>query len=128
MSLTLNLEPELEQRLRSEAQRRGVPLEAMLQHELGERFKPVGSEAFLLQEITAGLPELFWQRYRELIGKRNQETLQVNEHLELIALSDRAEELSLQRTQALIELAAQRQTSVENLRVQLGLQPVTLES
>jgi hypothetical protein len=127
MTLTLNLEPKLEQRLRFEAARHGVPLETWLTQELERRYTSV-SDAVLLQNITTGLPESFWQRYRDLIQKRNAGNLTDLEHQELIELSDQTEELTLQRTQALVELATRRNTTVQALRLQFGLQPVAVES
>jgi hypothetical protein len=127
MTLTLNLEPKLEQRLRFEAAQHGVPLETWLTQELERRYTSV-SDAVLLQSITTGLPESFWQRYRDLIQKRNAQTLTDLEHQELIELSDQTEELTLQRTQALVELATRRNTTVQALRLQFGLQPVAVES
>jgi hypothetical protein len=73
------------------------------------------------------LPESFWQRYRVLIQKRDTATLTNLEQEELISLSDQTEELTLQRTQALIELATRRTTTVQALRLQFGLQPVALQ-
>jgi hypothetical protein len=128
MSLTLNLEPNLEQRLRLEAQQHGLPLETWLAQELEQRFQVSSSEATLLQRITMGLPESFWMRYRLLVQKRDAENLSPAEQLELISISDQTEELTLQRTQALLELARRRNTTIDALRVQFGLQPVALLS
>jgi hypothetical protein len=128
MSLTLNLEPNLEQRLRLEAEQHGLPLETWLAQELEQRFQVNHSEATLLQRITMGLPESFWMRYRLLVQKRDAENLSPAEQLELISISDQTEELTLQRTQALLELAQRRNTTIDALRVQYGLQPVALLS
>ncbi len=128
MPLTLNLEPNLEQRLRFEAQQYGLPLEVWLAQELEQRFQVSVSEATLLQRITMGLPESFWVRYWALIQKRDAENLEPAEQLELISLSDQAEELTLQRTEALLELAKRRNTTIDALRVQFGLQPVAMLS
>jgi hypothetical protein len=126
MTLTLNLEPKLEQRLRFEAAQHGVPLETWLAQELERRYTSV-SDAVLLQSITTGLPESFWQRYRALIQKRDAQILTNLEHQELIELSDQTEALTLQRTQALVELATRRNTTVQALQLQFGLQPVAVE-
>jgi hypothetical protein len=128
MSLTLNLEPNLEQRLRLEAEQHGLPLETWLAQELEQRFQVSSSEATLLQRITMGLPESFWTRYRLLVQKRDSRNLSPTEQLELISMSDQTEELTLQRTQALLELARRRNTTIDALRVQFGLQPVALLS
>ncbi len=128
MSLTLNLEPNLEQRLRLEAEQHGLPLETWLAQELEQRFQVSPSEATLLQRITTGLPENFWLRYRALMQQRDAENLEPAEQLELITMSDQTEELTLQRTEALLELAKRRNTTIDALQVQFGLQPVALLS
>jgi hypothetical protein len=128
MPLTLNLEPNLEQRLRLEAEQHGLPLETWLTQELEQRFQVSASEATLLQRITMGLPESFWVRYRVLVQKRDAENLEPGEQLELISMSDQTEQLTLQRTQALLELAKRRNTTIDALQVQYGLQPVALLS
>ena len=128
MPLTLNLDPLLEQRLRLEAEQHGLSLEMWLTKDLEQRFQANTSETALLQRILAGLPESFWVRYRALIQQRDAETLTPAEQQELIAMSDQTEDLTLQRTTALLELAKRRNTSIETLRVKFGLQPVAVQS
>ncbi len=128
MPLTLNLDPILEQRLRLEAEQHGLSLEMWLTEDLEQRFQSNISETVLLQSISMGLPESFWVRYRVLIQQRDTGKLSANEQQELIAMSDQTEELTLQRTKALLELAKRRNTSIEALRVQFGLQPVAVHS
>jgi hypothetical protein len=94
--------------------------------ETKKRFQVSLSEATLLQRITTGLPESFWARYRLLVQKRDAENLEPAEQLELISLSDQTEELTLYRTEALLELAKRRNTTIDALQVQFGLQPVLL--
>ena len=128
MPLTLNLDPVLEQRLRFEAAQHGLSLEMWLTEDLEQRFQSNTSETVLLQSISKGLPESFWVRYRALIQQRDAETLTPAEQQELIAMSDQTEELTLQRTTALLELAKRRNTSIEALRLQFGLLPVVVGS
>ena len=128
MPLTLNLDPALEQRLRIEAEQHGLSLERWLTEDLEQRFQANTSETALLQRILAGLPESFWVRYRALIQQRDAETLTPAEQRELIAMSDQTEDLTLQRTKALLELAKRRNTSIEALRLQFGLLPVVVGS
>lgn len=128
MSLTLTLDPELEQRLLLEAQISGLPLETWLALDLQTRFQTDVTETVLLQKITMGLPESFWLAYRALLKKRDSQTLTAAEQKELIAMSDQTEELTLHRTEALLELARRRNTTLEALRLQFGLQPVSVQS
>lgn len=128
MPLTLDLEPSLEQRLRLEAAQHGLPLETWLLQDLEQRFQTGKSETILLQQITVGLPESFWVRYRDLIAKRDAESLSATEQLELIAMSDQTEDLTVQRTSALLELAERRHVSIEALRSQFGLRPMPIKS
>jgi hypothetical protein len=79
-------------------------------------------EAHLLQQINQGLPQETWQRYHELIDKRRAESLTPDEHATLIALSDQIEELNARRVGYLVELARLRQTPLEALMQQLGIQ------
>ena len=146
MSLTLHLNPDLEQRLRQEAKHRGLELEELLEQDLMARWgiaaslreggepsdfkgiQPNHSESALLLAATEGLPESFWQRYRHLIALREAQTLTEGERQELIALSDQAEALTVQRTRALVELARLRGVEVSLLQKQLGLVPVQVSA
>ena len=128
MPLILNLDPALEQRLRLEAKQHGLSLEMWLTKDLEQRFQSNISESVLLQRISKGLPESFWVRYRALIQQRDAGNLTASEQQELIAMSDQTEDLTLQRTKALLELAKRRNTGIETLRVQFGLQPVAVQS
>lgn len=133
MSLTISVEPELEAWIREEARRRGETPEAFLSREVAIHWASAPNlprlttdETALLQVINAGLPESFWSRYRELIDRRRSETLTESEHAELIALSDQAEEKTLQRTEALVALAQLRRVGLDELRRSLGIQPISI--
>jgi hypothetical protein len=133
MTLTLDLNPDLERRLRAEAASRGLTLEELILEDLNARAAQVlnpsrlnPEETALMQVITEGLPEAFWARYRELITLRDQEALSEAEHAELIDCSDRVEQLSARRVEALVQLAQLRRVSVQTLRAELGLQPVPI--
>ena len=43
-------------------------------------------------------------------------------------MSDQTEDLTLQRTEALLELARHRNTTIGALRLQFGLQPISVQS
>lgn len=133
MTLTLDIQPELEAQLQAEAAKAGLDTNTFILNALGERLhqRQTGAlpphvsreEAELLQKINAGLPEEVWQRYRALIGKRRAETLTPEEHTELIALSDQIEEANARRIEHLAELARLRNTSLEDLMQQLEIKP-----
>ena len=115
-----------------EANARGLTLEQLvlgdLQARVAQHTRPSrlnNEETQLMQVITEGLSEAFWTRYRHLIQLQETETLTDLEHTELIAASDRVEHLTARRTEALVELASLRGRSVQVLRDELGLKPVS---
>jgi hypothetical protein len=133
MTVTLDIRPELEAELRAEAEKAGLDANAFILKAIEERLhrsqKSARSlpshltreETALLQKINQGLPEDAWRQYRELIGKRREETMTPEEQAELIALSDRIEKANVQRMEHLAELARLRQTSLGALMHQLGI-------
>lgn len=113
MFLTLNLRPELEARLQQESAKEGVAPEELVVQTLEQRLQQPPSvlpraETELLAQINEGFPEVFWQRYRYLIARRQQEALTPEEHEELVACSDRVEAQNVQRLSYLVELAGLR--------------------
>lgn len=78
-------------------------------------------ESTLLQQINKGLSLAEQARIDLLIEKRQAETLTEPELAELIALSNRVEEIQVERLSALIELAALRNVSLESLKESLTL-------
>lgn len=126
----LEIAPDLEAALRREAARQGVDAQGYILNALRERLTSprLGSaprlpaaEATLLQEINRGLSPESWQRYSALKEKRRAETLTPAEQAELIAFSDRMEELNVRRMERLTELARLRKTSVDTLMDELGI-------
>lgn len=79
-----------------------------------------GLEAELLQ-VVRRRPRAFDRRYRELMGKRREETLTETEYEELLNLTGEAEVFDIRRIKALAELAELRQTDPETLLKELGL-------
>ena len=65
-----------------------------------------------------------WDEYHVLIAQRQAETLTTDEHHRLIEISDQIEALNAGRIQALVQLAALRQQSLENVMDDLGIKPV----
>jgi hypothetical protein len=82
------------------------------------------SEAQLLEEVNAGFAHIPWQRYLELLKRRDLEYLTDAEQQELIDLSDGLESANVKRLRLLVELAELRKTSLPNLIKELGLVPV----
>jgi len=128
-ALTLELAPDLESRLRREAAREGLDTQGYILSTLREHLARARSsvprmpsdESALLQEISRGLAAAIWQRYGELKKSRQAETLTAEEQSELIALSDRIEEMNVRRMKSVIELARLRRTSVDALMDDLGI-------
>ena len=133
MTLTIELQPELEAQLQKEAAKTGIDANTFVVLALEERLhrhslQSVPSrlsqeEAILLQKINQGLSEATWQEYHDLIAKRRTETLTSEEHVRLIALSDNIEEAHTERMAHVAELARQRQTPFKTLMAQLGVKP-----
>lgn len=65
--------------------------------------------ATLLQKINRSLARIQWQRYRELICKRQAEILMSEEQAELMAPSDQLEEANAKRIE--ISCAAQNDSA-----------------
>jgi hypothetical protein len=81
----------------------------------------MNTEAQLLRKINEGLPAATWKRYRDLVAKRRAETLTVTEHVELISISDQIEEKNAERIGYLVELAQLRNTTLDEVMIQLGI-------
>jgi len=79
-------------------------------------------EAELLRQINTGWTAERWQRYHDLVAKRRAESLSPDEHRELITLTDEREIAHAQRLERLLELAQLRQTTLDVVMEQLGLQ------
>jgi predicted RNA-binding protein with PIN domain len=124
-TITLQLSSELEQQLTSAATEQGIEPDIYILNTLQERFqanKPVATtESELIQQINIGLSPAEWVQYHDLIAKRQAETLTQHEHQQLIATSDRLEQLNVHRIQALIELAKLRHKTLPELMNSLGI-------
>lgn len=80
------------------------------------------SETELLQQIDRGIPAELHQQYRDLVAKRDAQTLTDQEYELLLELSDRIEVLAAQRTSLLVKLAQLRQVPLIQLMDDLGIQ------
>lgn len=81
-------------------------------------------ETELLKQINQGIPQTFWQPYKQLAAKRDVGTLTETEHKELLRLSDEMERLNAERLGYLVELAQLRNVSLTELMEKLGIQPL----
>jgi hypothetical protein len=78
-------------------------------------------EAELLLHINARLPEDVERRYDELIAKRDAETLDHEEHAELLRLTQQVEAFDVARVEALSRLASRRGVTLSALMRQLEI-------
>lgn len=128
MSITIQIEENLEKRLRQRAAAEGVHLDDYIVKTLEAQVSSSATaankqrELELLQKINLGIPSELWEHYNALVEKRQEEKLEPEELEELIAISNRIEEANAQRLPYLIELAQLRQVSLETVFQQLGLQ------
>ena len=82
-------------------------------------------ETHLLTQINQGIPADLHQLYQALTDKRDAETLTDEEYEELLQLSDRIEQITAQRLEALVNLATLRQVPLPQLMDDLGIQSPT---
>ena len=129
MTITLQITPELESKVRTAASRIGVSPDAYVTKIIKQYVddpQPTAdkeSETTLLQQINIGFPPEFWQQYHQLVEKRQAEQLTPAEQHALIQFSDQIEMANVQRMKALIQLSQMRQTSLEDLMDTLGIKP-----
>lgn len=135
MTIIVNIEPKLETQLRHEAAKHGLDIndyvvnavqERLLRDQKNEPPRLSKKESELLQKINIGLSQEVWQRYRELIEKRQDENLIADEQNELIKMSDRLEEINASRMEHLLELAQVRGIPLRVLMEQLGIKPTNV--
>jgi hypothetical protein len=82
------------------------------------------SEAELIERINETLPPAVQERLDYLIAQRQSYALTPDEQQELIALTEQIESADARRLECLIELAALRRVTVDEVIRQLGLTPV----
>ena len=124
MSVTITLSNELENRLREDAARQGVPVEELVSREVQNLWpaKPL-SETGLLEKINDGFPESFWLRYHSLKEKLDRDTILESEYQEYMSMVDQVERKHTARLGYIAELAKLRGSGfLETIRA-LGLEP-----
>ena len=91
-----------------------------------KRVAPVLSqkEADLLDKIYAKLPPATQERYDSLTEKRRDGAISTEEYGELLALVQVVEQYNVERLKLIVELAALRKVTAQQLMKQLGLMPL----
>jgi hypothetical protein len=82
------------------------------------------AESRLLLKINQDIAPVARQRMNTLIEKRDQRRIAPAELEELIQLTDHAEAFGAERLKCLIELAALRNVTLDEVMNQLGIKPV----
>lgn len=135
MTLTVNLDPQIEQQLRDEAARLGVGPDDYILQALRDRLRQsaplaphlTAGEAALLAQIQLGLSQQQWARFYALLNKLEDESLAPQEREEFVALNDRIEQANAGRLEALAELSQLRGVPIEQLMNELGIVPHALD-
>lgn len=131
-SVEVRSQVSLDELLRGVAQLDSGELEHFVSRVLtlrAQRIAPilVKEEARLLEKVNQGLSPANQERYRQLNAKRQAETLDPEEHAELLELIGRIEVADADRVRALTGLAQLRKVSVEELMADLGLRTPAYE-
>lgn len=129
MSITIQLNPSLEHRLRENAQKKGVGVDQFVMQFLERNFPEEKSgaltvskrEAELLQKVNLNIPTQTWDLYLQLKAKRQSKTATEAELSDLQAITEQVEIANAQRIAVLAELAQIRNVSIRVLMEQLGL-------
>jgi iron-sulfur cluster repair protein YtfE (RIC family) len=132
MSLTIQLPSLLEQQIRENAVRQGIPLEKLVAQILASGINKLDSggdekirEAELLQRIRLTVvPETELGEYYRLSVLRQAEQLQEQEYERLISLTHRVEAIHAERLKYVAELAQLRGIPLRQAISELGLMHV----
>ncbi|WP_353482864.1 hypothetical protein [Haliscomenobacter sp.] len=132
MSLTIQLPSSLEQRIRDNAVRQGIPLENLVAQILASGINKLDldeeektREAELLQRIRLTVvPEAELGEYYRLSVLRQAEQLQELEYERLISLTHRVEAIHAERLKYVAELAQLRGVPLRQTMSDLGLMHV----
>ena len=129
MNLTIDIVSDLEARLLAIAERQGIDPTQYVVNAVRERLQADSTpqlsaeQSRLLDDINFGLSQSEWDRYHDLVEKRQCEAISDDQYAELVATSDRIETLNAQRMERLAELARSRGTTLPDLMGQLGITP-----
>ena len=131
MSMTIEISSELEPVLKAEAGKAGIDPIAythqLLRASLPPRKLSAPSmsveESRLLNQINQGFSEEEFERYRELIAKRQAETISPEEFRQLDAMTRRLEALQARRLECLAQLASLWNIPLVELMARLEIHP-----
>ena len=134
MSITINISPELESRLKQIAAEQGIAVDAYITRVIEQLAKPGQApiskeerELDLLQQINQlGLSEEGWERYNYLKKQAEEEALTEAEHQEIIETSRNLEAMNVERIKLLIELADIQGKSLDEIIIDLGIRGDTI--
>ena len=134
MTVTLELDAEIEEQLHEQAAALGTTVELFAVKSVVDSLNrlrhrptpPVGNvlskeESRLMIEINRGLPETTWLRQRELNQKRRDEIITADELTELRSLNDVIEADRVLRLERVAELSKLRGVTFDSLMTELGL-------
>ncbi|MBK6619772.1 MAG: hypothetical protein IPG32_02405 [Saprospirales bacterium] len=127
MSITINISPELEDRLKQIAAQKGKGVDWVIVEVLQDFLLPGVSkdakskEVELLKKVDLKISEKTWNRYHALIAKRDANTLTKKEHGELLEIVNQIELANAERFKFLVELAQLRKVSLDDLMKTLGI-------
>lgn len=124
MSITLNIQPELEKKIKWYAANEGLDIDSYLSKIIERQFQTPHldkTETVLLESINLGISSEVWERYAILKDKRDAEILTPDEHQELIEISDSIELANVERIKNLIKLAEYRNIPLRTLMQELGI-------
>ena len=132
MSIVIQINTDLEQRLREKALKRGIEVNQYISQFLEHIFpnntaatQPSVSdrEASLLQQINLDIAPEQWQSYLKLKEKQQKGKLSKTQQEQFIQLCDAIEDANVKRIAVLAELSQIRKTPIRVLMEQLGLAP-----
>jgi hypothetical protein len=131
MSIVVQLNSDLEQRLREKAQKRGVEVNQYVSQFLEHIFpkkttsQPSVSdrEATLLQQLNLEIAPEQWALYLKLKEKRQKGKLSKTHQEQFLQLTDTIENANVKRMAVLAELSQVRKTPIRVLMEELGLTP-----
>lgn len=118
MPTIITLTGDLETRYRAEAQREGIPVEALATRRL--------EEVELLQRIFTAFPTEENREFRSLVAKRGAGTLTSLEQERLTILAHQREEHNAQRFGDILTLAKLRGIRYRTLMTELGIRPARI--
>ncbi len=131
MSISIQLPPELEVKLRESAEKAGLDINKYVLEILEGQLQPQASNVgsleertmSLLEKINLGIPVSTWKRYNYLKDLRDKKQLKPEDHTELIEISNQIEEANAERMKYLVELAKIKDISLKDLMNSLGIKP-----